>query len=88
MSWQRPRSIATCFDDEALWVLHSDQGVIVQLDPVAAAIWQSAIGASDAAEVVEELARHNGWEPHVIEEHVVRFLDDLIERGLLERSET
>ena len=87
MSWQRPLGFATVRDEDALWVLQSDRGVIVQLDPVAAAIWQSAIGASNASEVIEELARHNGWEPHVIEEHVVRFLDDLVERGLLERSD-
>lgn len=88
MRWQRPAGLATFLDDDVLWVLTSSQGRIVRLDVVGATIWECAIGASSADAVIDDLARTNDWEPHVIREHVVNFIDDLVARGLLERCES
>ncbi|MBM7502753.1 PqqD family protein [Agromyces aurantiacus] len=70
--------------DDVLYAATLPHGPIVVLDGVAGLIWVEACDGP-AESLVDRVAGWTGVEPATIRAEVEGFLDDMVERGLLER---
>ena len=89
-AYRRPASVAvvqTTEDGEpTLYLASLPDGPVARLDGAAAVIWVEAI-ASDDLSLPERVARLLRDAPDDLGPHVDAFVADLVDRGLLERTD-
>ena len=77
-----PAVVSRQIGDEAVLV-HPVQGMIRVLNPVGARIWELAIGERSVAALAAQIADEYDAPPEQVAADVLRFCDDLEQRGVL-----
>ncbi len=72
--------------DGELVLLNTSTGALHVLNPVAAAIWSELDGARPVEQIVAELSEAAGADRARVRQDVIRYLDELGEKGLLSRT--